>query len=90
MDLVGQIATLSRITAKMNDEGADGTATERFIAETYTSRAGARVDREFDRIEHNDDEVTDQIAHVAYRRGGAGFELYPGARTADRRENRAT
>jgi acyl-CoA dehydrogenase family member 9 len=77
MDIVGQIATLSRITAKMNAEGADGTATERFIAETYTARAAARVGRAFERLEHNDDEVTDQIAHVAYRRGGTGFELYP-------------
>ncbi len=90
MDIVGQIATLSRITAKMNQEGADGTATERFIAETYTSRAAARVDREFDRIDHNDDHVTDQIAHVTYRRGGAGFELYPSDGPADARTGEDT
>jgi acyl-CoA dehydrogenase family member 9 len=82
MDIVGQIATLSRITAVMNQQGADGTATERFIAETYISRARARVSREFARIEHNDDEVTDQIAHVAYRRGGSGFQLYPTTRAS--------
>ena len=76
MDIVAQIATLSRITALMNAEGVDGTATERFIAETYVRRATRRVEQQFELMEHNDDEVIHQIARVAYRRGGSGFELY--------------
>lgn len=76
MDIVAQVATLSRVTALMNAEGADGTATERFIAETFCGRAAARVEQQFDRLEHNDDDAMEQIARVAYRRGGSGFELY--------------
>ena len=76
MDITAQVATLSRVTALMNAEGASGTATERFIAETYCTRAAARVDRQLDHLDHNDDDALLQIARVAYRRGGSGFELY--------------
>ena len=76
MDITAQVATLSRVTALMNDEGAEGTATERFIAETYCTRAARRVDRNLDQLESNDDDAMLQIARVAYRRGGSGFELY--------------
>ena len=76
MDITAQVATLSRVTALMNDEGAEGTATERFIAETYCTRAARRVDRHLDQLESNDDDAMLQIARVAYRRGGSGFELY--------------
>jgi acyl-CoA dehydrogenase family member 9 len=76
MDITAQVATLSRVTALMNREGADGTATERFIAETFCTRAAQRVERNLDRIDHNDDDALLQIARVAYRRGGSGFELY--------------
>jgi len=76
MDILAQVATLSRVTALMNAEGAEGTATERFIAETFCSRAAVRVEQQFDRLERNDDDAMQQIARVAYRRGGSGFELY--------------
>ena len=76
MDITAQVATLSRVTALMNDEGVEGTATERFIAQSYCERAAKRVERHLDHVEHNDDETMLQIARVAYRRGGSGFELY--------------
>jgi acyl-CoA dehydrogenase family member 9 len=76
MDIVAQIATLSRMTALMNRDGVEATATERFLAETYVARARDRASRQFDRLEHHDDDATDQIARIAYRRGGSGFELY--------------
>lgn len=76
MDITAQAATLSRVTALMNAEGVEGTATERFIAETFCGRAAGRVDQQLDRLERNDDDAMLQIARVAYRRGGSGFELY--------------
>ncbi len=76
MDITAQVATLSRVTALMNAEGVEGTATERFIAETYCTRAAKRVERQLDLIDANDDDAVLQIARVAYRRGGSGFELY--------------
>ncbi len=78
MDITGQVATLSRITAAMNADGVDATATERFIAETYVRRAADRVTEQLERLEDNDDEAMLQLARVTYRRGGSGFELYPG------------
>ncbi len=78
MDVTGQVATLSRITAAMNADGADATATERFIAETYVRRAAGRVTEQLERLEDNDDAAMLQLARVTYRRGGSGFELYPG------------
>ncbi len=76
MDITAQVSTLSRMTATMNASGVEATATERFIAETYCSRAARRVERHLDHLDHNDDDAMHQIARVAYRRGGSGFELY--------------
>ncbi len=76
MDVFAQVATLSRVTALMDDRGADAVGTEAFIAETFTTRARRRVERQLDRIEDHDDERMHAIAQVAYRRGGSGFELY--------------
>ncbi len=76
MDITAQVATLSRVTALMNDQGAEASGTEAYIAETYCTRAARRVDRQLDLAEHNDDERMHAIARVAYRRGGSGFQLY--------------
>jgi hypothetical protein len=76
MDLCAQVATLSRVTALMNDQGAEASGTERFIAETYCTRAARRVERNLDLVESNDDERMGSIYKVATRRGGSGFELY--------------
>jgi acyl-CoA dehydrogenase family member 9 len=76
MDLCAQVATLSRVTALMNDQGAEASGTERFIAETYCTRAARRVERNLDLVESNDDERMTSIYKVAVRRGGSGFELY--------------
>jgi acyl-CoA dehydrogenase family protein 9 len=76
MDITAQVSTLSRMTATMNADGVDGTATEGFIAETFCTRAARRVDQQFAHLERNDDDAMHQIARVTYRRGGSGFELY--------------
>jgi acyl-CoA dehydrogenase family member 9 len=79
MDITSQAATLSRLTMRMNEGGAEATGTESFLGRTYVERAAARVDRELDRVERNDDDAMRDIAQLAYRRGGDGFALYPGA-----------
>ena len=76
MDLVAQIATLSRVTALMNDQGAEASGTEAYIADTFCTRANNRVERNLDQTEHNDDERMHAIARVAYRNRGYSFELY--------------
>lgn len=76
MDIVGQVATLSRVTALMNDQGPEASGTEAYIADTFCTRAARRVERNLDQIEHNDDERMHAIARVAYRHGGYSFELY--------------
>jgi acyl-CoA dehydrogenase family member 9 len=76
MDLCAQVATLSRVTALMNDIGAEAAGTERYIAETYCTRAARRVDRDLELVESNDDERMSSIYKVSTRRGGSGFELY--------------
>lgn len=79
MDITSQVATLSRLTMRMNTGGAEATGSEVFLGRTYVERAAARVGRELDRVERNDDDAMRDIAQLAYRRGGDGFELYPGS-----------
>jgi acyl-CoA dehydrogenase family member 9 len=79
MDITSQVATLSRLTMRMNEGGAEATASEGFLGRTYVERAAKRVERELDRVERNDDDAMRDIAQLAYRSGGGGFELYPGA-----------
>ena len=49
---------------------------ERYIAETFCSRAAARVGSSFRGIEDNDDERMTAIAKLAYRRGEYGYALF--------------
>ena len=65
MDLVAQIATLSRVTALMNDQGAEASGTEAYIADTFCTRAHNRVERNLDQVEHNDDERMHAIARAS-------------------------
>ena len=46
---------------------------ERYIAETFCSRAAPRVESSFDQIEDNDDERMTAIAKLAYKRGSYGY-----------------
>ena len=50
---------------------------EVFLDRTYVERAAKRVQREFDRIDDNDDEVMLDIAHLAYRSDSNVLELFP-------------
>jgi acyl-CoA dehydrogenase family member 9 len=79
MDITSQVATLSRLTMRMEEGGAEATGSEVFVGRTYVERAAARVDRELDRVERNDDAAMRDIAQLTYRAGGDGFALYPDA-----------
>jgi acyl-CoA dehydrogenase family member 9 len=79
MDITAQVATLSRLTARMEAGGAEATASEAFVGRTYVQRAARRVHTNLDRIEANDDAAMRDIAQLTYRHRGDGFELYPAA-----------
>ena len=75
-DIYAQISVLSRVTAIFEDQGVEPSGQERYIADTFCSRAATRVDSNFDQIEHNDDERMSSIAKLAYKRGSYGYALF--------------
>jgi acyl-CoA dehydrogenase family member 9 len=75
-DIYAQIAVLSRVTSIFEDQGVEASGQERFIAETFCSRAARRVGLELDKIETNDDERMHSIARLAYKRGQYGYALF--------------
>jgi acyl-CoA dehydrogenase family protein 9 len=76
-DIYAQVAVLSRVTALLEDQGEEASGQERYIADTFCTRARRRVERQLDQIEDNDDERMHSIARLTYRRGGYGLSLYP-------------
>jgi acyl-CoA dehydrogenase family member 9 len=75
-DIYAQIAVLSRVSSIFEDQGVEPSGQERYIAETFCTRAADRVRGRFDQIEHNDDERMSAIAKLAYRRGEYGYALF--------------
>jgi acyl-CoA dehydrogenase family protein 9 len=75
-DILAQIAVLSRVTAIFEEQGAEASGQERFIAETFCRRASRRVDGALDQLEHNDDDRARSIARLAYKRGAYGYALF--------------
>ena len=75
-DICAQVAVLSRVTSIFEDQGVEPSGQERFIADTFCSRAAARVEGRFDQIESNDDERMTAIAKLAYKRGSYGYALF--------------
>ena len=75
-DMFGQIAVLSRVTSIFEDQGVEPSGQERFIAETFCSRAARRVELSLDQIERNDDERMVAIAKLAYKRGAYGYAFF--------------
>jgi acyl-CoA dehydrogenase family member 9 len=75
-DILAQIAVLSRVTAIFEDQGVEPSGQERYIADTFCTRADRRVRSEFRRIESNDDERMSAIAKLAYKRGEYGYALF--------------
>jgi acyl-CoA dehydrogenase family member 9 len=75
-DIYAQIAVLSRVTRIFEDQGVEPSGQERYIAETFCTRAASRVRSRFEQISHNDDERMSAIAKLAYKRGSYGYALF--------------
>jgi acyl-CoA dehydrogenase family protein 9 len=75
-DIFAQIAVLSRVSSIFEDQGVEPSGQERYIAETFCTRAARRVRSQFRRIESNDDERMSAIAKLAYKRGEYGYALF--------------
>ncbi len=75
-DICAQVAVLSRVSQIFEDQGVEPSGQERFIADTFCSRAARRVDLRFDQTESNDDERMTAIAKLAYKRGSYGYALF--------------
>jgi acyl-CoA dehydrogenase family protein 9 len=75
-DIYAQVAVLSRVTAIFEDQGVEPSGQERYIADTFCTRAAGRVRSSFRKIEENDDERQSAIAKLAYKRGEYGYALF--------------
>src|SRR3954449_11743080 len=75
-DVYAQIATLSRVSTIFADQGVEPSGQERYIAETFCTRAAARVRGNLDLVGHNDDDRLAAIAKLAYRRGSYGYAFF--------------
>ena len=75
-DIYAQVAVLSRVASIFDDQGVETSGQERFIADTFCSRAAERVGWRFDQISDNDDERMSSIAKLAYKRGEYGYALF--------------
>lgn len=75
MDLYAQVATLSRMSAAVEERGPDLTASDRFVAETFCTRAAHRVQRDLDHLGDPDDDRQHAIARDAIAAGGYRYEI---------------
>ena len=75
-DIYAQVAVLSRVTSIFEDQGVEPSGQERFIADTFCTRAAGRVRSAFRKIEDNDDERMSAIAKLAFKRGEYGYALF--------------
>jgi acyl-CoA dehydrogenase family protein 9 len=75
-DVFAQIAVLSRVTSIFEEQGYEASGQERFIAQTFCTRAARRVDASLDMLERNDDDRMHSIARLAYKRGAYGYALF--------------
>jgi acyl-CoA dehydrogenase family member 9 len=75
-DIYAQVATLSRVTAIFDDQGADASGQECYIANAFCSRAAGRVSSVLDQVDDNDDDRMHSIARLAYNRGEYDHRLF--------------
>jgi acyl-CoA dehydrogenase family protein 9 len=75
-DVYAQIAVISRVSSIFAEQGVEASGQERYIAETFCTRAERRVSLELDKIESNDDDRMHSIARLAYKRGEYGYALF--------------
>ena len=75
-DIYAQIAVLSRVTAILEEHGVEPSGQERYIAETFCTRAARRVRQNFGQLEENDDDRMTAIAKLALKRGEYGYAFF--------------
>src|SRR5437763_8565793 len=75
-DIFGQVATLSRVSSILADQGVEPSGQELYIAETFCTRAAKRVERNLDQVSNHDDERMTAIAKLAYKRGEYGYAFF--------------
>lgn len=75
-DVYAQVAVLSRVTAIFAEQGVEPSGQERYIADTFCTRAAARVRGRLAQLGDNDDERITAIARLAYERGEYGYALF--------------
>jgi acyl-CoA dehydrogenase family protein 9 len=75
-DIYAQVATLARVTSIFEEQGVEPSGQERYIAETFCTRAAGRVRSNLDQVESNDDDRMAAIAKLAYKRGEYGYALF--------------
>ncbi len=75
-DIYAQVAVLSRVSQIFADQGVEPSGQERYIADTFCTRAASRVRSHLRQIESNDDERMGAIAKLAYKRGEYGYALF--------------
>jgi acyl-CoA dehydrogenase family member 9 len=75
-DIYAQIAVLSRVTQIFEEHGVEPSGQERYIADTFCTRAATRVRWTLDTIDDNDDDRMSAIAKLAYKRGEYGYALF--------------
>jgi acyl-CoA dehydrogenase family member 9 len=75
-DIFAQVAVLSRVSSIFEEQGIEPSGQERYIAETFCTRAARRVRSSLRQIERNDDERMAAIAKLAYKRGEYGYALF--------------
>src|SRR4051812_6403254 len=75
-DIYAQVATISRVSSILDEHGVEPSGQERFIAETFCTRAASRVRGQFRQVESNDDDRVVAIAKLAYKRGSYGYAFF--------------
>jgi acyl-CoA dehydrogenase family member 9 len=75
-DIYAQIAVLSRVSSIFDEQGVEPSGQERYIAETFCTRAARRVELSLDQVEQNDDERMTAIARLTYKRGEYGYSFF--------------
>ena len=75
-DIYAQVAVLSRVTSIFEDQGVEVSGQERYIAETFCTRAAGRVQSNLRQVEDHDDDRMTAIAKLAYKRGNYGYALF--------------
>lgn len=77
MDIYAQVATLSRMSSVVEDRGPELSSSDRYVAETFCTRAAHRVGRNLSQLDDPDDERQHAIARDAIAAGGYRYEILP-------------